>query len=67
MSYLAWICEGCGKPDTARPWNCPTCHKEVCEKCFDKYAHCKECSARLKDSEMISAGEAEGFDFTGNV
>lgn len=67
MSYRAWICEGCGKPDATRPCNCPSCRKEVCEHCFDVFAHCKECAAKLTREELVNAGNAEGFEFVGSA
>ena len=58
-----WICETCGKGSRTQPWNCPTCRKEVCECCFDSYAHCSQCAMKFTESQLIHAANAQGFDF----
>lgn len=65
MVYLAWICETCNKSNKNAQdiWNCPSCDKEICENCFDRYAHCYECSKEKSDKELILAASNEGWDF----
>lgn len=65
MTYLAWICERCGHGQKFRSnvWNCPGCGKEVCDSCFDRYAHCKECAAGKPDEQLRLAANAAEFDF----
>jgi hypothetical protein len=59
-----WQCDSCGKVDSKQPWNCPTCGKEVCEYCFERYAHCKECSQKaLRTLDLIRRANAHGWDF----
>lgn len=65
MTYRAWVCESCSHGQKARlnVWNCPGCGKEICESCFDRYAHCKPCAAGKTDEELRQAANAKGHDF----
>ena len=64
MSYRAYICEGCERPQLRLDyiWNCPGCHKEICETCFDRLSHCKGCSKGKTETELIRACEMVGID-----
>ena len=68
MPYRAWICKTCQAPQRFRDniWNCPGCHHEGCDSCFDRYAHCKTCAKGKTDEELRLAANAEGFDFAGD-
>ena len=63
--YMAWICETCEAKHKSRNngWDCPGCSREVCESCFDRYAHCKPCSKGKTDEELRLAANTAGFDF----
>lgn len=65
MAHPAWICEGCEKPSPVRSdiWNCVECHEEICERCFDRLAHCKRCGIGKTDEELRLAANAAGYDF----
>ena len=65
MSYRAWICEGCDKPNPKEYniWDCPGCGKETCEQCFDRYAHCKSCTVGQSEDALRLAANAKGWDF----
>lgn len=54
-----WLCEGCQGTHTTRCsiFACPGCNGEVCDSCFDRYMHCKACSANKTDEELaVAAG-----------
>lgn len=63
MAIRGWKCQGCNQFVSTQPWCCPTCRKEICDMCFDKYAHCKDCAGRFTDDQLIHAANAQGFDF----
>lgn len=66
MAFRAWICETCRAFNISRSdiWHCPGCNRECCEKCFDRYAHCKPCSAGKTDEELrLAANATNDFDF----
>ena len=65
MAYHAWICETCRRdlPFRENVWDCPGCGQECCDRCFDRYAHCKACSAGKTDEELRLAANEKGFDF----
>lgn len=63
MSRLLWVCDSCNESDESKPWNCPGCGKEVCENCFDSFAHCSRCTDGKTDKELIEAAKLCGFDF----
>jgi hypothetical protein len=45
MTYIkGWKCDSCGTISPEEPWNCPSCGKEVCESCLDRFMLCKDCS-----------------------
>ncbi len=69
MSYRAWFCESCERPNRREwdIWECPGCKKETCEHCFDRYAHCKKCAAGMSHEEMRLAANAAGWDFEPNL
>lgn len=59
-----WKCDSCGEIDqNGRPWNCPGCDEEVCENCFDSFAHCEMCAAVKTDEELRLAANAAGWNF----
>lgn len=63
MSVRRWVCESCEKPSAAKPWECPGCHEETCEGCFDRFAHCKRCADGKTDDELRTAANANGWEF----
>lgn len=63
MSIKGWMCETCKRFSSAQPWCCPTCREEVCDRCFDTYAHCKSCSRKFTVTQLIHAANSQGFDF----
>lgn len=60
---LGYQCDGCKKFTSDIPWNCPGCGVEVCELCFDSYAHCKTCCAYLDDEILKRNAYKFGWDF----
>lgn len=46
-----WQCETCKGFDINMPWKCPNCGRETCENCFDFYAVCKECCAKIGEQK----------------
>jgi hypothetical protein len=54
MTFRAWICETCRRPQKFRDniWDCPGCGKEGCDDCFDRYFFCKACSEGKTDEEL---------------
>lgn len=60
MTFRAWICETCRRPQKFRAniWDCPGCGKEGCDDCFDRYAHCKACGVGKTDEELRLAANA---------
>jgi len=66
MSVQRWLCESCLAAHKARcsMWICPGCGKETCDDCFDRYAHCKTCSAGKSDEELrLAANATNDFEF----
>lgn len=63
MAIRGWLCETCKRFASGQPWCCPTCRKETCEKCFDSYAHCRECAKKFTATQLIHAANSQGFDF----
>lgn len=63
MSVRRWVCESCEKPSAAKPRECPGCHEETCEGCFDRFAHCKRCADGKTDDELRTAANANGWEF----
>lgn len=65
MAYRSWVCESCSGllPFRHSIWNCVECNKEICDHCFDMYAHCKQCSAEKTREELRLAANAKGWDF----
>lgn len=67
MTGPFWKCDNCEEHRKSRFdfWPCPGCNKEVCEGCFDRFGHCKECSKGKTDEELRLAANATGnFDFS---
>ena len=59
-----WKCR-CGHIDSEKPWNCPNCDKEVCDRCFARYALCEVCSALCAgDEEAMEMSERGGWDWS---
>ena len=58
-----WQCEGCNRFSESEPWKCPGCKKEICDGCFDTYAHCKVCTKILTKEALISKANSEGWEF----
>lgn len=56
-----WICDACGRGVEIQPWKCPGCGREVCENCFDQYAHCKTCAASKTPNDMELAAIQAGL------
>ena len=65
MTYRAWICESCQRPQRFRSnvWDCPGCGREGCDSCFWMYAHCKPCCQGKTEVELRTAANAAGWDF----
>lgn len=65
MAKHVWQCETCNECHTFYDniWECPGCRKEICESCFDKFAHCKECAKDKTDKELIAASAIFGWEF----
>lgn len=65
MAKLVWQCETCEEGHTFyyQIWICPGCEKEICENCFDRFAHCKECAKGKTDKELIDAANKLDWDF----
>jgi hypothetical protein len=60
----AYICDSCGEADQyGMPWDCPGCGEETCENCFDRFAHCRKCSAGKSDEELRVFANDNGWDF----
>lgn len=58
-----WKCDSCGRvidEKYDKPWPCPGCGNEVCEYCFDSFAHCETCAAGKTDEELRLAANAAG-------
>lgn len=45
-------------------WDCPGCGQEVCEDCFDKLAHCKECAEGVAERVLIERANENGYDLS---
>jgi len=65
MPYLAWICNGCSRPQRIRSniWDCAGCGKEGCDDCFWMYAHCRACCAGKTDAQLKEQANEKGYDF----
>ncbi len=63
MPLRGWQCETCKRFSLDRPWCCPTCRTEICDTCFDRYAHCKGCTAKSTDDQLIHAANSQGWSF----
>ncbi len=63
MATRQWVCDICHQHDMAKPWICPGCKRETCERCFSAFAHCRECSAGKSNIELMKAANAAGWDF----
>lgn len=66
MTYRAWICETCQRPQRIRDnvWDCPGCGKEICDCCGWRYGFCRPCCEGKTDEELRLAANATGnFDF----
>lgn len=57
-----WLCAGCNGVGEL-PWDCPGCGKEICERCFDRLAHCKACAEGKTEQELARVGVEHGFPF----
>lgn len=62
---IALVCESClGINKSSRNfYTCPDCKKETCEKCFDRYAFCKECANGRSDQDLELASNEAGYEF----
>ena len=60
---IGYQCDSCKSFTTERPWDCPGCNTETCDKCFDLYAHCKRCSGIHSKLELIEIANLAGWDF----
>ena len=49
---MSWECERCHTMVYSPPWPCPVCGKETCDRCFDRYAVCRDCTGDKSDSEV---------------
>lgn len=66
MTYRAWICESCKRPQRYREnvWNCPGCGKETCDDCGWMYGHCKPCcEGKEPEALRVAANLTGDFDF----
>ena len=65
MRYVrGWICDACKSFVIPSPWECPGCHKEICDNCGWMYGHCKACSEGKTELELATIANATGnFDF----
>ena len=65
MARHTWTCETCQQPHSSliNIWECPSCRHECCEKCFDRYAHCRPCAKGKTNAELRRVANLAGFDF----
>ncbi|HUV85169.1 MAG TPA: hypothetical protein VMV86_05620 [Methanosarcinales archaeon] len=46
-----------------KPWLCPVCKKEACQRCYWKFAAHKKCCEGKTDAELIEIADNAGFNF----
>ncbi len=65
MFVARFICESCERPNERMSdvWLCPGCKKEVCENCFDSFAHCSSCSRSMSQSALLKSARDAGWEF----